>query len=987
MVVLFTEMENTTIPMQAYSLKAKRSFIVFVAIPAFSVFSFYFLVVPAYAATGINSQINFQGKLVDANGLNVADGSYTVVFSLYSVASGGTAIWTETQSVTTTGGIFQVQLGSVTALPGSVDFNTDSIFLGIKVGADTEMTPRIRFAAVPYAFNAQKVAGLTVTNTTGTLTIPNGKTISFGDAFTTSGANALTLTTTGATNVTLPTGGILITNTAGASQTITSTQTSGTVLGVSDSTGLTNAITGQAITLSGTGAFDQTGLSFNLSGATGTNLNDIVGTGSSWKVSKNGGLKLTSLDLQGSNGTTSYASVSGKTSFASMVIDQSGVGDLLTTSSSGMTRFRMANNGSTLFQGDTVASIGTIGTGTPSRTNDYAAVNAIGDQGSMVPNAGFESNLMKGFGDGWVKDATSTATLSQDTVTSAKGSSSFKIVFSNTSAAIYSACFPVTNNTTDTVGYVLNYYAKSTGTPLPTVRAYLDNYASKSNCQSDTTLTSSAPAQAANVTTSWAQYGSGTTKVALSATATWARVHFYFACTVGCTNATVNLDGVRVIQATVGSGNDYAENYQGDPDNLAKPGDVVSLETKNGITVVVPAKKLMDTAAIGVVTTNPALVLDDGSVTDAKVPVALAGRIPTNVSTKNGAIHVGDYLTSSAIPGVAVKAISTGPVIGQAMEEYTESDPIKVHQVIMFVKNTYNGISSNDIAGLTFQHASQNSSAIQLSSSESFVSPDASGAAQLQFGTNDALSLTSQGKKGLTFTVEAQNNNSSSDESSVSSPSAVTKSLGSSVLSDATISALLLPQPPKPATDVSSTFGLLLTRDATVSGTLRVQGSGLIEGVFTIIDTLTTKDLIVNQLATFFGNVVFNSDIYFSGTPTFNADTAGYTTIQKGSDHTDVHFVKEYATEPVINATLVSLPLTDESFSKYHADGTCPDDKTSCQDKLDRSLYDYQNKFMIKQESTKGFEIKLLQNADQDMRFSWSALSVKQNETAQKGGE
>ena len=53
--------------------------------------------------------------------------------------------------------------------------------------------------------------GLTVSPTTGTLTIPNGKTVSFADAFTTSGAFPITLTATGATTLTLPTTGTLAT--------------------------------------------------------------------------------------------------------------------------------------------------------------------------------------------------------------------------------------------------------------------------------------------------------------------------------------------------------------------------------------------------------------------------------------------------------------------------------------------------------------------------------------------------------------------------------------------------------------------------------------------------------------------------------------------------------------------------------------------------------------------------------------------------------
>jgi hypothetical protein len=119
---------------------------------------------PARAAPGINKQVNFQGKLVNTNGTNVTDGSYSVVFTLYDAASSGTNLWNETQSVTTTNGIFQVSLGSVNTAIGSVNFNADGIYLGIKVGSDSEMTPRVRFTAVPYAFNAEKFAGLTANN-------------------------------------------------------------------------------------------------------------------------------------------------------------------------------------------------------------------------------------------------------------------------------------------------------------------------------------------------------------------------------------------------------------------------------------------------------------------------------------------------------------------------------------------------------------------------------------------------------------------------------------------------------------------------------------------------------------------------------------------------------------------------------------------------------------------------------------------------------
>ncbi len=325
------------------------------------------------AAPGILKQINFQGKVVNLNGTNVANGSYTFVFKIYTVSTGGAAVWTETKSLTVTDGIFRTALGDTTTLPGSIDFNTDNIYLGITFNGDTEMDPRVRFTSVPYALNAEKVSGLTVTNTSGTLTVPNSRTISFADAFTTSGANALTLTTTNTTNVTLPTGGTVLTNTTAANQTVTSTQSTGTILGITDSTALTGAIKGLSITLSGSNVQDQTGLEFNLSNATGTNLNDIVGTGSTWKVSKAGALTVASCTGCGGGSQTPWTSNIDGDNFSLL--------DLGTniTSRAGLT-MSSANNGAGASGGLTMSSgTGTTSTGTTIVATGNASAGTAGN--------------------------------------------------------------------------------------------------------------------------------------------------------------------------------------------------------------------------------------------------------------------------------------------------------------------------------------------------------------------------------------------------------------------------------------------------------------------------------------------------------------------------------------------------------------------------------------------------------------------------------
>jgi hypothetical protein len=54
-----------------------------------------------------------------------------------------------------------------------------------------------------------------------------------------------------------------------------------------------------------------------------------------------------------------------------------------------------------------------------------------------------------------------------------------------------------------------------------------------------------------------------------------------------------------------------------------------------------------------------------------EVPMAMVGRVPTNVSTENGPIRVGDLLVASSTPGYAMRGTDhdrmLGAVIGKAL--------------------------------------------------------------------------------------------------------------------------------------------------------------------------------------------------------------------------------------------------------------------------------------------------------------------------------
>lgn len=96
--------------------------------------------------------INYQGVLTDGSG-NPIKGTRSIQFSIYGAATEGTALWTETQTVTVQDGFFSVLLGSVSPMPYNL-FDGGERFLSLKVGSDPEMSPRKKLVSVGFSFKA-----------------------------------------------------------------------------------------------------------------------------------------------------------------------------------------------------------------------------------------------------------------------------------------------------------------------------------------------------------------------------------------------------------------------------------------------------------------------------------------------------------------------------------------------------------------------------------------------------------------------------------------------------------------------------------------------------------------------------------------------------------------------------------------------------------------------------------------------------------------
>lgn len=98
---------------------------------------------------------------------------------------------------------------------------------------------------------------------------------------------------------------------------------------------------------------------------------------------------------------------------------------------------------------------------------------------------------------------------------------------------------------------------------------------------------------------------------------------------------------------------------------LGGEGEIVTYE--NGIYSL--SKKEYDQNMFGVIVTEPTSYLEDRSITNGKL-VTSGGEVLVKVSALNGPISEGDYITSSAIAGLGMKALDSGPVLGIALEDF-----------------------------------------------------------------------------------------------------------------------------------------------------------------------------------------------------------------------------------------------------------------------------------------------------------------------------
>ena len=149
-------------------------------------------------------------------------------------------------------------------------------------------------------------------------------------------------------------------------------------------------------------------------------------------------------------------------------------------------------------------------------------------------------------------------------------------------------------------------------------------------------------------------------------------------------NAVANIGSATIyfntahVKATSAQYADVAEIYQSDIRYAS--GTVVEFGGSKEVTI---CRTSHNTRVAGVISTNPAYLMNAGNENNTTIQLALLGRVPCQVT---GQIRKGDQLVSSDIPGVAQALNSAeykpGCVIGKALENH-ESNDIGVIEVVV----------------------------------------------------------------------------------------------------------------------------------------------------------------------------------------------------------------------------------------------------------------------------------------------------------------
>jgi hypothetical protein len=125
------------------------------------------------------------------------------------------------------------------------------------------------------------------------------------------------------------------------------------------------------------------------------------------------------------------------------------------------------------------------------------------------------------------------------------------------------------------------------------------------------------------------------------------------------------------------SGVGYSIAVEGD---LGKDGSIISFKGGNYYL----SDREYDPNIYGILTDTTSVSIEDINLTPQKLVVS-SGDADVLVSTINGPIRRGDFVTSSKTPGVGMRANATGQVLGVAAQDFVSDDPNEVGKILVYL--------------------------------------------------------------------------------------------------------------------------------------------------------------------------------------------------------------------------------------------------------------------------------------------------------------
>jgi hypothetical protein len=483
-------------------------------------------------------------------------------------------------------------------------------------------------------------------------------------------------------------------------------------------------------------------------------------------------------------------------------------------------------------------------------------------------------------------------------------------------------------------------------------------------------------------------------------------------------------------------GADLAENYTSTED-LAK-GEIVSIDPLGNHSV---KKSIYQNQpdVLGVVSTQPGFVA--GSFTKESYPIALVGRVPVKVSTENGMVKTGDYLTASSVPGHAMRATKSGRVIGKALEnldpnKLTECPPSqfpmpdrKCGDLMMFVNLTdYQGMP---IETLMAEAGSSLDVSVDSPLAALVVESSPENADQITQKISDLSAFSGFGKQAAILDFLKSIRNKGPDSTNPSEIYTDRLSAGKEVITPSIFTDLLVAKSIKAEkieglefiqtgintaeagvaenADTARNMGLeiadlqkkLADLSLQISAPVQNAGDGSSEKM-AALNLSDIKDLqtsgalevggpaefqgpaVFKALAQFIEKTIFQNETEFAKTAKFEKgmEVSGYMVLDQ--DSAGYAVIKKGAQSVPVSFTKEygAAPVVNASLSLQQYDN--PEVRAAAEDLLLVSDV----KYIVTNVTTSGFEIKMDRAADSDIPFSWQAVAVKDPKTfgAQQNG-